>query len=163
MARAYIRVVADRAARQAWRTVIAHSWQALATKLASTGLLLLLAFAYVQRTTSVTDDQLFSDQATIVALAAAAAAILVFGVFLVQLLFVAPYQLWREEKDRADQAEAIARPSGSKPERAAKFDEAVLALRHLVNARELWWHHEHRSDIRSHELPDRLAGAINEI
>lgn len=102
MAKSYIRVVSGRAVRQAWCTVIAHSWSAWVTKLASTSLLLLLAYAYVHSTKDVADDRLFSDHATVVGLAVASATILVFGVFLAQLLFVAPYQLWKEEKERAD-------------------------------------------------------------
>jgi hypothetical protein len=81
--------------------VIANSWSAWFTKVLSTTLLLLLAYAFVHRT--VADDQaLFADQATMIGLAFASATIMVFIVFLAQLLFIVPHQLWKEEKDRAD-------------------------------------------------------------
>src|SRR3954462_14791385 len=106
MVGAYLRVVTNRAARAAWSKVIAHSWQALFAKVASTGRLLTLAYVFVHRTASPADDQLFSDQAAIVALTLAAVALLVLAVFLWQFLFVAPYHLWREETGRAEEAEA---------------------------------------------------------
>jgi hypothetical protein len=102
MVRSYLRVVSNRAARQAWCAVIANSWSAWLTKVASTSLLLFLAYVFVSRTVA-NDSALFSDQATMVALAVLSAVILAFGVFFLQLLFVAPYQLWKEEKERADQ------------------------------------------------------------
>jgi len=106
------RVVAKRAAHRAWCAVIAHSWQALGVKLASVLLILVLAFGYTYLTTA-DDGELFSDELTLALLALAGAFILVFGVFLAQLLFVAPFQLWREQWDRADFAEtALAKLQG---------------------------------------------------
>ncbi|WP_343772258.1 hypothetical protein [Brevundimonas basaltis] len=89
--------------------MIAHSWQQLAIKALTTAVLLLALAFYTQQTAGA-DGSLFSDEVTLVFLALAASGLIVLGVFFLQLLVIAPYQLWRAERRRFDlykQEEAI--------------------------------------------------------
>lgn len=100
----YGRVV-SRAARETWRIVIAHSWGALAYKVLAVSALIFAAWSFTQ-ITPANDDFVLTDQITVAIVALGAAVVLVLTVFLVQLLFVAPFQLYRAEWGRAEAAEA---------------------------------------------------------
>jgi hypothetical protein len=103
MVRRYLRDVFSRAVRQAWCTVIADSWKDLGVKL-FLGLVFLVVL--YQGTRWGIEEAAFSDELKGILAGLEAAAVGVTLLFLVNLLFVAPYQLWREERARAEAAEA---------------------------------------------------------
>lgn len=72
--------------------------------------------------------------------------------------------LWSGQKAEAHSRVGVAeaaRPAPSE-ERTAKFNDAVLALRHIVNARELWFREVHRRSGPS-PLQNRPLEIINDI
>lgn len=82
---------------------------------------------------------------------------------LVVALWLAAF-LWSGQKADATAQAGVseaARPSLSE-ERTAKFNEAVLALRHIVNARELWFREVHRREGPS-SLQNRPLEIISDI
>lgn len=99
------RIVVKRAAQETWRIVIAHSWGALAYKVLAVAALIFTAWCFTQ-ITPAQDDFVLTDQITVALVAMGAAGLLVFAVFLAQLLFIAPFQLFQAEWARAEAAEA---------------------------------------------------------
>lgn len=104
MAKPKYRFVFRRAVRETVRIVLARSWSELVWNLLATAAVVAMAFAFIQ-ITPADDVQLFTDKVATLLIAVAAAAVLVFGVFLAQLLFIAPFQLWKAEWARAEDAE----------------------------------------------------------
>lgn len=104
MAKSYIRVVCTRASKQAAQAVIARTWPDLARKIVIALLVIAVLYFGIEQVNprdEAYDNQLVIAQAVLVATLIAAA-----GLFIINLLFVAPYQLWLEQKERADRAEA---------------------------------------------------------
>jgi hypothetical protein len=98
------RAILWRAARETVRIVIAHSWKDLLWKgvVGTVALAALVTFVWI---TPADDDAFLTDKIAFAVVAAATVAALIVLVFLAQLLFVAPFQLWRMEWGRADAAE----------------------------------------------------------
>jgi hypothetical protein len=103
MIKNYMRLVVSRAARQAWFAVIAESWPDLGKKLLLGGAFLSVLY---QGTRLGLEDAAFSDEIKGVLAGLEAAAVGATLLFLINLFVVAPYQLWREQKRRTDEAEA---------------------------------------------------------
>lgn len=91
----YTRQVLRRATANSWRMVVAHSLKQILLKLVGTLILLALLALYTQ-TSLAEDAPLFSDELTLILLAFATSAVLVVLIFGFQVIFVVPFELWRE-------------------------------------------------------------------
>lgn len=119
-----------RAAQETGRVVIAHSWRDLAWKVFAAAALLATAYVFTQ-ITPAQDDFVFTDQITLLILIVSEAVFLTFGVFLIQLLFVAPFQLWGAEWKRAEAAEtrcAVLSGGGPVRDRTNTFRAAAFMI-----------------------------------
>lgn len=106
----YFRTLITRAARQAWCAVIARTWPDLAKKIVIALMVIAVLYWGIERIDPRNDA--YDDQVVIVQAVLLATIVAASGLFIINLVFVAPYQLWREEKERADAAEAAAIPQG---------------------------------------------------
>lgn len=127
MAMPKYRTVVWRAMCQSGRLVIASSWRAWGVKIASTGGLLIALYLYTVWS-EARDEALFGDAVTVFVLAMVVATALVMAVFFAQLLFVAPFQLWKREWERAETAEAALIPPAKPPRplRDATLNEGLI-------------------------------------
>lgn len=72
----------------------------------------------------------------------------------------APYELWRDQNRQITALRHLARSTGD--DRRQRFETAVLELRYIVSAREMWWRQMHRRDGES-TMWDRLHAATDAI
>jgi hypothetical protein len=160
MGKPRFRSIAWRAARRTGAIVLASSWQAWAVKVVTT--LGVLAGLYaITQSTPPGDEALFANAWTTATVSVCVMLGLLLLVFLAQLTVVAPYQLWKEEWERAEVAEA-ALVLPTKIDRTARFHEAMAAFRHIAHAKELWWAENHRREGPS-PLGTRPLELISEI
>lgn len=102
MVKDYLYAVSKRAGRDACKVVIAESWADTGKKLF--GAAVLLGVLYLGTSLGL-ETTAFSDQVKSILAGLTAIVVGVALVFLFNLLVVAPYQLWSEEKERAKRAE----------------------------------------------------------
>jgi hypothetical protein len=80
-------------------------------------------------------------------------------IFVFNMLFVAPYQLWSEAQERANSLSIL--DSGNSPK--SQFDKLVQELRHLATSRELWWAQMHSRDRDDKKMYRELEKVVNEM
>lgn len=84
-----------------------------------------------------------------------AALLIALGVMALVIVILAGWRVWR-----ALPAPSAVANSGT---RAAQFHDAILALRHIANARELWWADRNRKPGQPSPLGSRPLEIINQI
>jgi hypothetical protein len=67
-----------------------------------------------------------------------------FGLIGVMRFMTAPFEIWREQGVQL-QALRIARASSAN-KRAADFEDAIMELRYIVSAKEMWWRDNHQRE-----------------
>lgn len=157
MAKPSYRDVCVRALRETGRIVIARSWKAFAINIIAAVIAIVAAFVFIKVTPA---DDLFvvTDKVTALLIAFASVVILAVGVFLAQLLFVAPFQLWRAEWERAEGLRtSLASLSGPGPVR-----DRVGLLRGLLFAVFHDWNQD-LDRITADDQATFLAGELQEF
>lgn len=72
---------------------------------------------------------------------------------LLYAVFVAPYMLWKDERNRAELAEAKVPAAGSIEEKRLRLEAAIKAVTYTANDREMWFHKRGRDN----GIEDKLA------
>lgn len=126
MVRVYAKALFSRAWRDAWHSVIAHSALDLAKKVIVGALVLALLFLYVKDHPLSTA---LEGQELVVRLTVEAIFITFAGLFAINLLLVAPYQLWRATGERAGQTEERYRGQSPPAPQSMYEDDKPLAIR----------------------------------
>lgn len=128
----YLRLLFARAAHDAYRLVVARSIPEAIVKLIVAALIIVILYFGIEQIDPSNDA--YDDQLVMIHVIFLASIVAVLLVFTVNVLFFAPYQLWKDQKGRAEQAEALVAPGGETTEqRSSRLLEEERAKQRASN------------------------------
>ena len=154
----YLRLLLSSAWRKTMRDVTGETHTQRIVRLLTVAFGVVTAWMYTTYWSPISGK--FGDAITTLILTSCVTFALLVGGLVLNILFVTPYELWKEQKARAD---AVETANGFRDHSdRARFDDALLELRHIANAREMWWAHGQRSG-EDTGLGARLLKAIDDV